>query len=139
MEPIKSPTSIVPIQIRHTYVTNIIKDIHLYCECGHKKKAKVIGIHNDWALWFQCTKPTCPNTWYVCNCCQDSRKKITKKEALSRHHKKQHKRLQLMVFQNPAPPSTPSSVVTPSPKASATSGCEVINNDDDQLIPSYRT
>ena len=56
----KAPTSIVPIQIRGSYDTTLIKDVHLYCECGHDQRARVIGIHDNWALWFQCIKTNMP-------------------------------------------------------------------------------
>ena len=104
----EAPTSIVPIQIRCSYDTALIKDIHLHCECGHNQRARIIGIHDDWALWFQCTKQMCPNTWYVCNGCADVRKKITQRDALKRHHKKQHLRTHLEAkkhkIENSAPP-----------------------------------
>ena len=86
----KTLTSIVPIQVRSSYDTSLVTDNHWLCDCGHNKRARVIGIHDDWALWMQCTKPGCPNTWYVCNRCPDVRKKITQSDALKRHHKKQH-------------------------------------------------
>lgn len=86
----KPLSSIVPIEIRECYDTTLVKDIHLHCECGHNQRARVVGIHDGWALWLQCTKPTCSCTWYVCNRCADVRKKITDKDALKRHHKKQH-------------------------------------------------
>jgi hypothetical protein len=86
------PTSVVPIQIRQEYDTSKIKDEFWYCECGSKEMAKILGIHDDWALWMVCQNPCCQTTWYVCNRCPDSRKKITDREALKRHNKQQHRK-----------------------------------------------
>jgi hypothetical protein len=86
------PTSIVPIQIWQTYETSKVKEEFWYCECGSKEEAKILGIHDGWALWMVCPSLTCQRTWYVCNRCPDSRKKITNKEGLKRHNKQQHKK-----------------------------------------------
>lgn len=83
-----TPLSIVPIVIQETYDTRKVKDVYLYCECGSSEKGIVLGVYNCWALWLTCR--VCNRTWYICNRCLDSRKKITNKPALYRHHRKQH-------------------------------------------------
>lgn len=85
-----SPNPIVACEQRENYCTRNVPAEKLYCDCGEKDRAIILGIHDDWLLWLLCKSPSCGKTWYICNQCHNSRTKIFTKAAMTRHYRDLH-------------------------------------------------
>ena len=87
-----TPLPFAPVKVKSEYDTVKVAPTHLFCDCGNTKKARILGIHAEWALWLQCSDEGCAKTWFICNQCSDSRTKITTLRSLRRHYRDLHEK-----------------------------------------------
>lgn len=59
-----------------------------YCTDGHENNATIVGIHEDYALVYQCQ--TCSEVWSVCCVCTANKGRFKTRSAVYRHKSKQH-------------------------------------------------
>jgi len=87
----------------YEHLTTLIKPFHTYCDRGHEKSALILGLYEDFGIYYQCQVESCQQQWVVCCQCRNIRSKLTSRKSVWNHKNKVHslKRLKGGVEEEP--------------------------------------
>ena len=74
----------------YDHLTTLVKPFHTFCDRGHEKNALILGLYEDFGIYYQCQVEGCHQQWVVCCKCRKNRSKMTSRKAVWNHKNKLH-------------------------------------------------
>ena len=74
----------------YNQLLTLIKPIHTYCDQGHEKDALILGLYEEFGIYYQCQVEECQQQWVVCCKCRNNRCKMINRKAVWNHAYKHH-------------------------------------------------